>query len=129
MNIDASSISGIIDTIEDLAIINRELCVNTKDNSRAIGDISGLYHSHSERTQSVEDKVEHCSERMQCVENEVGYCSERMQSIGDKFEQLAGTIAEILKCERTALEKFGNLASRLEQPVSTGIDFGQRSSQ
>lgn len=99
-NIDASSIGGIIRVIEDNATITRQLCVNTEGNSRAIGDISDLVHS----------------------------LSERMDRIETTARQLASTMDEILRCERTALEKFRKIAGELERPVATRIDFGRRSS-
>lgn len=94
------SITRIIDTVEDLAAITREHCVATEDNLRAIGDVSAS----------------------------VGSLSKRMDDIENTVERLARTMDEVLKCERTALERFGNLSGRLERPVSTGINIVRRSS-
>lgn len=94
------NINRIVDAMGNLDAITRELCVSAEDNSRKIGDISA--------------SVERLSKRMDGIQNSV--------------EQLARTMDEVLKCERTAFEKFGNLAGRLERPVSTGINIVRRSS-
>jgi hypothetical protein len=52
--------------------------------------------------------------------------------LSERIDGLVATVEEIVKRERIAMEKFGNFAGRINQPLATSnnqpVDLTQRSS-
>ncbi|KAL3449649.1 hypothetical protein BJX65DRAFT_306174 [Aspergillus insuetus] len=117
----ASTVSRACSAMESIPSMLEKLSNSIDRISTGFERFSGSLNGASTLVERFHSQAENVSEYTTAT---TGEFEVRVDSLSERIDGLVATVEEIVKRERIAMEKFGNFAGRINQPV----DLTQRSS-